>query len=63
MEFIIGAVGFILAAIFLYLIPILWVLFSRKVSGVEKLGWVLAILFISWVAWIIFLIVAPVKKA
>lgn len=62
MEFIIGAVGFILAAIFLYMIPILWVLFSRKVSGVEKLGWVLAILFISWIAWIIFLIVAPVKK-
>lgn len=62
MEFIIGAIGFILAAIFLYMIPILWVLFSRKVSGVEKLGWVLAILFISWIAWIIFLIVAPVKK-
>lgn len=62
MEFIIGAIGFILAVIFLYMIPILWVLFSRKVSGVEKLGWVLAILFISWIAWIIFLIVAPVKK-
>lgn len=63
MEFILGAIGFILAAIFLYLIPILWVLFSRKVSGIEKFGWILAILFISWVAWIIFLIVAPVKKS
>lgn len=48
--------------VFIWLFPILNIAFSRKTSGAEKLGWILAVIFISWVAWIIYLIAAPFKK-
>lgn len=47
---------------FVWLFPLLMILFSSKTRGTEKLGWLLAVLFISWFAWIIYLIVAPVQK-
>jgi len=46
----------------IWLIPILSILFSSKTSGSEKLGWVLAVIFISWFAWIFYLLFAPIKK-
>jgi hypothetical protein len=46
----------------LYLLPILIILFSNKTSGTEKLAWVLAVIFISWFAWIFYLLLAPIKK-
>lgn len=45
-----------------WLIPLMSILFSRKTTGSEKLAWVLAVLFISWFAWIFYLLLAPVKK-
>jgi len=45
-----------------WLIPLLSILFSRKTTGSEKLAWVLAVLFISWFAWIFYLLLAPLKK-
>jgi len=47
---------------FVWLIPLITILFSRKTTGSEKLAWVLAVLFISWFAWIFYLLLAPVKK-
>ncbi|MBZ4044567.1 PLDc N-terminal domain-containing protein [Flavobacterium hibisci] len=38
------------------------ILFSRKTTGGEKLAWILAVLFISWFAWIFYLLLAPIKK-
>jgi len=35
---------------------------SRKTSGNEKLAWILAVLFISWFAWIFYLLLAPLKR-
>jgi len=47
---------------FVWLIPLLSILFSKKTSGSEKLAWILAVLFISWFAWIFYLLLAPIKK-
>lgn len=45
-----------------WLIPLISILFSGKTTGSEKLAWVLAVIFISWFAWIFYLLLAPVKK-
>ena len=56
--------GFILLSIIAlgYLAPILIILFSSRTRGSEKLGWILAVIFISWLAFIIYLIAAPFRK-
>jgi len=48
--------------IFVWFLPILSILSSRKTSGNEKLAWILAVLFISWFAWIFYLLLAPLKR-
>jgi len=48
--------------IFVWLLPILSILSSSKTSGSEKLAWILAVLFISWFAWIFYLLLAPLKS-
>jgi hypothetical protein len=48
--------------IFIWLLPILSILSSTKTSGSEKLAWILAVLFISWFAWIFYLLLAPLKR-
>ena len=63
MEHSTGALLFILLIIgFVWLIPFISILFSRKTTGGEKLAWILAVLFISWFAWIFYLLLAPIKK-
>ncbi len=47
---------------FVWLIPLISILFSGKTTGSEKLAWILAVLFISWFAWIFYLLLAPIKK-
>jgi hypothetical protein len=38
------------------------ILKSERTSGNEKLAWLLALLCISWFAWIFYLLLAPLKK-
>ncbi|MBW7942753.1 MAG: hypothetical protein H3C64_10280 [Candidatus Kuenenia stuttgartiensis] len=45
-----------------WVIPIATILFSRRTTGSEKLAWLIAVLFISWFAWIFYLLLAPIKK-
>jgi hypothetical protein len=45
-----------------WLLPILVIISSRKTTSGEKLAWVLAVLFISWFAWIFYMLLAPIKK-
>lgn len=53
----------ILAGIALvWIVPIFIILRSNKTSGTEKLAWILAIIFISWFAFIFYLLLAPIKK-
>jgi hypothetical protein len=35
---------------------------SVKTSGREKMAWILAVLFISWGAFIFYLLLAPIRK-
>jgi hypothetical protein len=53
---LLGLIGFIWA------LPILIIISSSKTTGSEKLAWVLAVIFISWFAWIFYLLLAPIKK-
>lgn len=47
--------------VLVWLAPILVILSSDKTTGSEKLAWLLAVLFISWFAWIFYLLLAPLK--
>lgn len=52
-----------LGAIFLiWLLPIIVIISSRKTTGSEKFAWILAVVFISWFAFIFYLLLAPLKK-
>ncbi|MEW8028864.1 MAG: PLDc N-terminal domain-containing protein [Candidatus Thiodiazotropha sp.] len=35
---------------------------SRKTNGAEKLFWILAVVFVSWFAWILYLLFAPLGE-
>lgn len=45
----------------LWLLPILIIADSDKTTGGEKLAWILAIVFLSWFAWIFYFLLAPLK--
>jgi membrane protein YdbS with pleckstrin-like domain len=55
-------VEMILVFTFVWLLPAISILRSKKTTGDEELAWVLAVIFISWFAVIFHLLVAPVKK-
>ena len=54
-------IGAGLGLMFVWLLPILIILNSDKTSGGEKLAWILAIIFLSWFAWIFYFLLAPIK--
>jgi hypothetical protein len=47
---------------FVWLLPIIIIISSSKTTGNEKIAWVLAVIFISWFAWIFYMLLAPIKK-
>lgn len=49
------------AGLFIWLLPILLILGSEKTTGGEKAAWILAIIFLSWFAWIFYFLLAPIK--
>lgn len=51
----------ILAGFFIWFLPILIIASSDETRGAEKLCWILAILFLSWFAWIFYFFFAPLK--
>lgn len=55
------AIAGTLAFFLLWLLPILIIADSNKTTGGEKLAWILAIVFLSWFAWILYFLVAPIK--
>lgn len=63
-ELLGGAVALVLLILggIIWFLPILIILGSDKTSGSEKLAWILAVVFISWFAWIFYLLLAPLKK-
>ena len=62
-ETILGlGVGTLLLSLFIWFLPILLIVRSDKTGGAEKLVWVLAVLFVSWFAWIFYALLAPVGE-
>ena len=53
---------FLLICGFVWLLPMIMIVNSTKTSGSEKLAWILAMLFVSWGAWIFYILLAPIKK-
>lgn len=47
--------------VFIWLLPLLIIISSRKTTGGEKIAWILAVLFVSWFAWIFYMLLAPIK--
>jgi len=53
----------IFAAIgFVWLLPILLIISSSKTTGGEKFAWVMAVIFVSWFAWVFYMLLAPIKN-
>jgi len=47
--------------VFIWLLPILLIARSDKTTGMEKLVWILLIVFFTWFAWILYALVAPLQ--
>ncbi|MBA5245680.1 hypothetical protein H1R16_02580 [Marnyiella aurantia] len=48
--------------LFVWLLPFIIILSSNRTRGREKLAWILGVIFISWFAWIFYLLLAPVSR-
>jgi len=49
-----------LGGMLIWLLPIVLIAVSDKVGAAEKILWILAIIFLSWFAWILYFFFAPV---
>jgi hypothetical protein len=47
---------------FIYLTPVIWVLLSGRSRGGAKFGWLLVVLFFSWLGLAAFLIVTQAQR-
>jgi hypothetical protein len=57
----ISIVGLLFFFVLIWLIPVLIIASSNKTQGGEKAAWVLAVIFVSWFAWIFYMLLAPLK--
>lgn len=55
------AILIVAGCFFVWFLPILLILGSDVTSGGEKAAWILAIIFLSWFAWIFYFLLAPLK--
>ena len=60
------SIGLVLAVacggFLIWLLPILIIATSDQTTGGEKIAWILAIVFLSWFAWIFYFFLAPIKQ-
>ena len=60
MQTIFGlGMGAMLLTLVIWFLPIVLILRSDKTGGAEKLFWLLAVIFVSWFAWILYSLLAP----
>ncbi|MGJ8682577.1 PLDc N-terminal domain-containing protein [Paraglaciecola sp.] len=45
-----------------WIIPVIAIIVSNRTRGGEKAAWILAVIFVSWFAWIFYLLLAPLKS-
>ncbi len=53
----------VLVCIAIWFLPIILIGSSDRTSGKEKVAWILAVIFISWFAWVFYLLLAPLKRS
>jgi hypothetical protein len=53
--------GILICAV-IWLLPIVLIAASDRTSGKEKAAWILAVIFITWFAWVFYLLLAPIKE-
>ncbi|TDP40612.1 hypothetical protein DEU29_101156 [Idiomarina aquatica] len=53
--------GGMLVFLIIWLLPIILIAKSNRTQGGEKAAWILAIIFVSWLAWVFYLLLAPLK--
>jgi hypothetical protein len=59
----IGALVAIGCGVFLiWFLPILIIMDSNETTAGKKAAWILAIIFLSWFAWIFYALLAPIKQ-
>ena len=51
--------GGMLVFLIIWLLPIILIAKSNRTQGGEKAAWILAIIFVSWLAWVFYLLLAP----
>ncbi len=44
-----------------WIIPILIIALSSRTRGGEKIAWILLVIFVSWFAWIFYMLLAPLS--
>jgi hypothetical protein len=52
----------LLVVALIWVLPIILITMSTRTRGGEKVAWILAIMFISWLAWIFYILLAPIKS-
>ena len=52
----------LLILVVIWLLPVIMIVNSDRTQGNEKLAWVLLVVFVSWFAWVFYLLLAPLKK-
>jgi len=51
----------LIIVLILWVLPIVLILKSNRTQGAEKIAWLIAIVTISWLAWVFYLLLAPIK--
>lgn len=59
MEWLLGGGLLMLLAMVVWILPLVLILRSDRTEGLEKAIWVLLVLFVSWFAWIVYWLLAP----
>lgn len=64
MDVMSGLMAFVLVIVgaAIWLAPIVFIAISERTRGKEKAAWILAVIFISWFAWIFYLLLAPLHQ-
>lgn len=51
----------LIIVLILWVLPIVLILKTNRTQGAEKIAWLIAIVTISWLAWVFYLLLAPIK--
>lgn len=62
MNIVLSSTAEIILGLLVLLAPMLYVAFSRRTHGSEKVTWVLLLCITSWIGLIFYLIIAPINK-